>query len=82
MARVARERERNNIREASASSMTDSIFGTQSVGSMVSGETGSKSRQEALKKVESENCFNWIESYGNESVLDQRDPVREGLGAV
>lgn len=80
--RVARERERNNIREASASSMTDSIFGTQSVGSMVSGETGSKSRQEALKKVESENCFNWIESYGNESVLDQRDPVREGLGAV
>ena len=82
VARLARERERGSTMEASASSMADSIFGTQSAVSTGSRARGSMSRQHALKEVTTENCFNWIESYGNESVLDQRDPAREGLGAV
>ena len=82
VARAAQERERRSTRDACASSMTDSIFGAQSVVSTDDGMSASTSRQDALKEVETENCFNWIESYGNESFLDERGPENEGLSAV
>ena len=82
VARATRERDRTRTHDASASSMTDSIFGAQSAVSTDDVMSASTSRQDALKEVETENCFNWIESYGSESCLDERDPVNGGIGAV